>query len=85
MVCSRGESLTHHTNQMRLFNAIAAATVIGTSLIVIPPAMAGCYPYLASTSIKQVVNGGRSVQQGWEVARQEGDWALKHLVSQKAL
>ena len=34
MVCSRGESLTTHMNQMKLFNAIAAtAAVIGTSLI----------------------------------------------------
>ena len=69
-----GESPTTHRNQMKLFNAIAAAAVIGTSLIVIQPAIAGCYPALASTKIKQVVKGGGSVQQGWEVARQEGDW-----------
>ena len=29
MVCSRGESPTHHTNQMKLFNAIAAAAPVG--------------------------------------------------------
>ena len=40
MVCLRGESLTHHKNQMKLFNAIAAATVIGTSLITATPAEA---------------------------------------------
>ena len=28
MVCLRGESLTHHTKQMKLFKAIAAAAVI---------------------------------------------------------
>ena len=33
MVCSRGESLTHRKHQMKLFNAIAAAAVIGTSFI----------------------------------------------------
>ena len=40
MVCSRGESLTHHTNQMKFFNAIAAAAVIGTSFIAPNPAEA---------------------------------------------
>ena len=38
MVCSRGESPTHHIKQMKLFNAIAAAAVIGTSCIVAMPA-----------------------------------------------
>ena len=33
MVCSQGESLTHHTNQMKLFNAIAATAVIATSFV----------------------------------------------------
>ena len=32
-MCSRGESLTHHTGQMKLFNTIAAAAGIGASLI----------------------------------------------------
>ena len=40
MVCSQGESLTLHTGQMKLFNAIAAAAVIGTSLITAGPAEA---------------------------------------------
>ena len=40
MVCLRGESLTTHTNQMKLFNAIAAAAVIGTSLFAANPAEA---------------------------------------------
>ena len=40
MVYSRGESLTHHMNQMKLFNAIAAAAVIGASLISATPAEA---------------------------------------------
>ena len=41
MVCPRGESLTHHINQMKLFNAIAAAAVIGGSLISPNAALAG--------------------------------------------
>ena len=41
MVCSRDESLTHHTNQMKLFNAIAAAAVIGASFIGSSPVNAG--------------------------------------------
>jgi hypothetical protein len=32
MVFSRGESLTNHTNQMKLINAIAAAAVCGIFL-----------------------------------------------------
>merc|ERR1712070_198353 len=33
----RGESLTHHMTQMKLFNTIAAAVVIGASLIAANP------------------------------------------------
>ena len=40
MVCSRGESLTTHMNQMKLFNAITAAVVVGTSFIAATPAEA---------------------------------------------
>ena len=43
MVCSRGESLTHHINQMKLLNAIAAAAVIGTSFIAANPVSAAEY------------------------------------------
>ena len=39
MVCSRGESLTTHTNQMKLFKTIAAAAVVGASLVNTAPAM----------------------------------------------
>ena len=43
MVCSRGESHTHHTNQMKLFNAIAAAAaVIGTTFVAATPSEARC-------------------------------------------
>ena len=37
MVCSRGESLTHHMNQMKLFNAIATAAVVGAAFAVVSP------------------------------------------------
>ena len=40
MVCSRGESLTHCITQMKLLNAIAAAAVIGVSVIAVNPAQA---------------------------------------------
>ena len=43
MVCSRGESLTTHTNQMKLFNAIATAAVIGISATAVRPANASAY------------------------------------------
>ena len=39
MVCLRGESLTTHMNQMKLFNAIAAAAVIGASFVAASPAI----------------------------------------------
>ena len=37
MVCLRGESLTHHIKQMKLFTAIASAAVIGASFLVPNP------------------------------------------------
>ena len=40
MVCSRGESLTLQIEQMKLFNAIAAAAVIGGSFLIPVPAEA---------------------------------------------
>ena len=63
MVCSRGESLTHRTNQMKLLNAIAAAAVIGTSFIAANPVEAR-WVYLATNGngdkihIKDVSCGG---------------------------
>ena len=41
MVRSGDESPTHHTNQMKLINAIAAAAVIGASLVSPNDALAG--------------------------------------------
>ena len=37
-MCSRGESLTDHINQMKLFKAIAAAAAIGVAFTTISPA-----------------------------------------------
>lgn len=37
-MCSRGESLTHLINKMKLFNGMAAATAIGLTLMTIAPA-----------------------------------------------
>ena len=42
MLYRRGESPKHYTDQMKLFNAIAAAAVIGTSFIAASPAFAEC-------------------------------------------
>ena len=52
MVCSRGESLTHRINQMKLLNTIAAAVVIGTPLITADSARASNGWIDAGTSIK---------------------------------
>ena len=40
MVCSRGESPTHRMTQMKLFNAIATAAVIGTFFTAANPVQA---------------------------------------------
>ena len=61
---------------MKLFNSFTAAAVLlsTTFLVAIPAKAEGCYPALASMIIEQVINGGGSAQQGWEAARQEGNW-----------
>lgn len=41
MVCLRGESPTHHTNQMKFFNAVAGVTVICLSVPASIPVQAG--------------------------------------------
>ena len=63
MVCLRGESLTHHTSQMKLFNAIAAAAVIGTSLITATPAEArNGWVYVTSTQTETGVDASNYVK-----------------------
>ena len=60
MVCSRGESLTTHIFQMKLFNAIAAAAVIGGSLIAIATPASAQYYNGTSTTI-----GGTTFHNGY--------------------
>ena len=48
MVGLRGESLTHHTNQMKLFNTIAAAAVAGISLFIPSRTLADSLPEVGS-------------------------------------
>ena len=50
MVYSRGESLTRHTDQMKLLNAIAAAAVCGTFLFATKRAEAKPFVYVDSYS-----------------------------------
>ena len=74
MVCSRGESLTQHTNQRKLFNAIAAAAVIGTSLITANPAQArGCYVSMATMDMDSLIAGGASLKQAYQYAVSNGN------------
>ena len=74
MVWRRGQSLTHHANQMKLINAIAAAAFINTSTFAIANpvnAGSGCYPNVAVTSFRVYQNGGASSQQAINLAIQE--------------
>ena len=73
MVCSRGESLTHHISQMKLFNAIAAAVVIGTtSTLATAPAQAGCYPPLAAKVMVPIIRVSGNIPLATQAARDEG-------------
>ena len=56
---------------MKLFNAIAAAAVVGTSFVAANPAKAGCYPSLASKIIVPII-------------RETGDHKLALLEAHKA-
>ena len=55
MVCLRGESLTHHTKQMKLFNAIAAATALGALFASHAPAQAFGLSTLVNAAAASVV------------------------------
>ena len=73
MVCSRGESLTHHTNQMKLFNAIAAAAVIGTSILSVTPAQANaCYPNTAASKMETMMAAGLSPREAFSYVHSGG-------------
>ena len=60
MVCLRGERLTPHMNQMKLFNAITAAAVIATSAISLTPMNAKSAPYCSGR------NGANHFMVLWE-------------------
>jgi len=53
MVCLRGESLTHHTNQMKLFKTLAATAAVITCCI--------GNPIPAEASIHTDVRSGRTL------------------------
>ena len=58
---------------MKLFNAIAAASVIGASSITIAPAeAAGCYAALATKEMETLVAGGATLKQAWNYALKNG-------------
>ena len=74
MVCSRGESLTHRMIQMKLFNAIAAAAVIGSSFMAATPAEArNGWVYMGSSDGEY--NYMRPLGKKGEIARIEDKWS----------
>ena len=67
MVCVQGESLTYHRNQMKLFNAIAAAAVIGCSFLIPVPAQAGgCYASYIVDDMNMLLMEGKNVNEAWQ-------------------
>ena len=57
---------------MKLFNAIAAATVIGASFIAPNPAEAGCYPATAARIMVPIIRETGDVPMAAQAARDEG-------------
>ena len=52
---------------MKLFNAIAAAAVLGTSLVTANHAQAGaCYSSLITDDMNMLVMEGKSVSEAWQ-------------------
>ena len=61
------------SSKMKLFNAIAAAAVVGASFIDASPAKAsGCFTSTAVVIIGEVVRGGGSPQEAVDAAVAEG-------------
>ena len=75
MVCSRGESLTLHINQMKLFNAIAAAAVIGASLITATPAEASRNGWIYVTDQDGATNYMRYVGRSGNIVTVLSKWS----------
>ena len=57
---------------MKLFNAIAAAAVIGASLIAPNPAEAGCYPAIAANIMVPIIRETGNVPMAAQAPREEG-------------
>ena len=57
---------------MKLFNAIAAAAVIGTSFIAATPAEAGCYPALAASKMETMLHAGLSHKEAFLYSWDQG-------------
>ena len=64
MVCIRGESLTIHISQMKLFNAIATAAVIGTASLMTGTAHAQSLPLRVGMNYGEARD--KLIQQGWQ-------------------
>jgi len=75
-VCLRGESLTHHTNQMKLLNAIVSTVVIGSAVPFISsaPAVAGCYPSVASSDYRDMLKAGTSPGKAMGVVMRDNNY-----------
>ena len=64
---------TRNFQLMKLFNAIAAAALIGTSLTAANPAKAaGCYPSLAAGVMVPIIRETGNVPLAAQAAREEG-------------
>ena len=68
MVCSRGESLTLHISQMKLFNAIAAAAVIGASFVT-----AQAFDQVPGQNMGEVASEIYNLDRGTVQYRNDGD------------
>ena len=78
MVCSRGESLTLHTNQMKLFKAIMFAVVASAAQSVFAVAAQSSVIYVPEKGVKALCNDGKAVSafvfpgRGWLLTRTNG-------------
>ena len=62
MVCSGGESPTHHSNQMKLINVLTAAAVVSASLI--SAQVADAYPSITTICTELRVELEKGMEEG---------------------
>ena len=62
MVCLRGESPTHHSNQMKLINILTAAAVVSASLI--SAQAADAYPSVTTICSELCVELEKGLEEG---------------------